>query len=660
MFIHYGSPLITAANTALLAVRTNNSNAYRVEARDGATGALLYALPTAYSPPPHTWIPVFGMALSHGTRLYYPGPGGTIYYRDQPDSADGPSGQIAFFGNATYSANQAAFDSTVAISTPIAADSNGNIYFGFDVTGPNPENLTSGLARIAADGSGSWISASAAAQGDARIVEVAQNCAPALSNDGATVYFAVSQGPVGMAFSPGYLVALRSDSLAPIARVRLLDPQTGNDAMVSDQSSASPVVGPDNDVYYGVFESGVLGQALNNDDRGWLLHFDASLTVSKTPGAFGWDDTPSLVPASLVPSYTGTSPYLLFSKYNNYMGDRSRRRRPQPHRRPRPGCSHDGPDHRDGRHAGGAHHLRPDARAAGNPNGSVREWCINSGAIDPFTGSALANSEDGTIYRWDFASNSFPQQVRLTGGVGEAYTPTAIGVDGTVYAINDAILFAVGQASRMTIVSTHTGDYVAGQSGATYTLTATNSGAAPTSGAVSVSDTLPPSLTAQSIAGEGWSCTQPAGPCSRADSLAAGASYAPIVLTVNVAADSPPQVVNQAQVSADGVANSINSTSNDSTNIRPLTGSLSIAKGHSGNFTQGQVGATYTVRVTNNPGAGAIQRNGRRRRERAGWPDATVDDRRWMELCRFVMHAYRFSAGRGSLSGYRRDRECRQ
>jgi hypothetical protein len=37
------------------------------------------------------------------------------------------------------------------------------------------------------------------------------------------------------------------------------------------------------------------------------------------------------------------------------------------------------------------------------------------------------------------------ESVTLTSGIGEAYTPTAIGVDGTVYAINDAILFAVGQ-----------------------------------------------------------------------------------------------------------------------------------------------------------------------------------------------------------------------
>ena len=79
------------------------------------------------------------------------------------------------------------------------------------------------------------------------------------------------------------------------------------------------------------------------------------------------------------------------------------------------------------------------------PLAGVKEWCINSAAVDPATDSVLASSEDGKLYRWNLATNSFSQSIVLTPGLGEAYTPTAVGPDGTVYAINNATLFAVGQ-----------------------------------------------------------------------------------------------------------------------------------------------------------------------------------------------------------------------
>jgi len=78
------------------------------------------------------------------------------------------------------------------------------------------------------------------------------------------------------------------------------------------------------------------------------------------------------------------------------------------------------------------------------PN-AVREWCINSAAVDPFTKSVLANNEDGRLYRWDLTANTLSQTNVLTTGVGEAYTPTIVGVNGFVYAINNAILFAISQ-----------------------------------------------------------------------------------------------------------------------------------------------------------------------------------------------------------------------
>ena len=57
----------------------------------------------------------------------------------------------------------------------------------------------------------------------------------------------------------------------------------------------------------------------------------------------------------------------------------------------------------------------------------------------------MANSEDGKLYRWDLTSNTLSERITLSGGIGEAYTPTLIGGDGTVYAINDAVLNAIGK-----------------------------------------------------------------------------------------------------------------------------------------------------------------------------------------------------------------------
>ncbi|MDP9171623.1 MAG: hypothetical protein M3N54_13480, partial [Acidobacteriota bacterium] len=157
------------------------------------------------------------------------------------------------------------------------------------------------------------------------------------------------------------------------------------------------------------------------------------------------DDTASVVTSKLVPSYKGSSAYLVLTKYNNYGGaggDGVNRIAVLD-----PNASMSDP-------ISGAIVMHevitmagvtpdPDFRP-GLPN-AVREWCINSAAIDPFQKAALVNSEDGTLYRWDFTTNAFTQSIALTGGIGEAYTPTLIGVDGTVYAINHAILFAVGQ-----------------------------------------------------------------------------------------------------------------------------------------------------------------------------------------------------------------------
>ena len=86
--------------------------------------------------------------------------------------------------------------------------------------------------------------------------------------------------------------------------------------------------------------------------------------------------------------------------------------------------------------------------------GAVHEWCINTAAVDPATDSVMVNSEDGNMYRWNLISNTLTQVVNITNGLGEAYTPTEIGPDGTVYAINDATLWAIGATPSSAVYST--------------------------------------------------------------------------------------------------------------------------------------------------------------------------------------------------------------
>ena len=165
---------------------------------------------------------------------------------------------------------------------------------------------------------------------------------------------------------------------------------------------------------------------------------------------------------------------------------------------------------------------------------------------------------------------------------------------------------AVTTPPDLTITKTHVGNFTQGQTGATYTITVSNGGTGATSGTVTVTDTVPSGLTATAISGTGWTCTQPSGPCTRSDVLAAGGSYPVITLTVNVAGNAPASVTNSAAVSGGGETNTANDTANDPTTITPQAGvaDLTIAKTHSGNFTQGQTGATYTITVSNS-GTGA-------------------------------------------------------
>jgi len=430
--VHYGSPLSTPANTIIVPVRTG-ANSFRVEAHNGTDGTVLWMQNTNYhAPSSAAFLPSFSPVLSHN-RLYIPAAGGIVLVRENPDQSTGKFSRLAFYGLSNYDADPQTYNKNVEINTPITVDSQGNIYFGFLVLGSTPIGLQSGLARISASGVGASITAASAAA-DPQITEVNMCSAPALSQDESTLYVGVNGPSAGY----GYLVSLNSQTLATIATVRLKDPSSGLDAWIYSGSSASPTVGPDGDVYFGVLEN----PFPDHNDRGWLLHFDSTLTQTKIPGSFGWDDTPSIVAASLVSSYHGASSYLLMTKYNNYKGigtgngvNKIAILDPNASQ-PDPILSSVEVMKEVITKTG----LTPDPTLP-----AVREWCINTAAVDPITKSILANSEDGKLYRWDLTTNHFSQKITLSSGIGEAYTPTVIGPDGTAYAINDAVLFAVGR-----------------------------------------------------------------------------------------------------------------------------------------------------------------------------------------------------------------------
>jgi hypothetical protein len=432
LLTHYGSPIISSNNTVLVPVKTTTQGGFRIDARSGVNGGLIWTASSDYVVPPHNWFPSYNVTLTPSGRMYAPGAGGKVFYRDNVDSATGTMQTAVFYGMSVYAGAQTELNNTVMISTPITVDADGNAWFGFFVTGTNSAGLSSGVARLAPSGAGIWQAASALAN-DPAIDRVAMNSAPALSNDGATLYIAVST-----AGGRGYLLALDSATLAPLARVALVDPNLGTPARVSGDATSSPVVGPDGDVYFGVLEANLP----SHNNRGWLLHFDSTLTQTKIPGSFGWDNTPTVVPASAVPSYTGTSSYLLATKYNNYGGAGSGNGQ---NRMAILDPFAELPDPISGRQVMAEVMTILGPTPDTNYAGGVREWCVNTGAFDPATRSMLVNNEDGYLYRWDLSTNTLSQRIRFNNGLGQSYTPTAIGADGTVYSINAGVLFAVGQ-----------------------------------------------------------------------------------------------------------------------------------------------------------------------------------------------------------------------
>ena len=120
------------------------------------------------------------------------------------------------------------------------------------------------------------------------------------------------------------------------------------------------------------------------------------------------------------------------------------------------------------------------------------------------------------------------------------------------FALGQVLVKATQGTPVLQITKKHTGTFTKGELGATYTVTVTNTAIAtgPTTGTVTVTDTIPSGLTLVSLSGTGWSCA--GATCNRSDALNPGTSYPAITVTVNVSATAPPSVTNKVATAGGG------------------------------------------------------------------------------------------------------------
>jgi uncharacterized protein (TIGR03437 family) len=162
-------------------------------------------------------------------------------------------------------------------------------------------------------------------------------------------------------------------------------------------------------------------------------------------------------------------------------------------------------------------------------------------------------------------------EVLLHTNSGLASNPySVITIAQDVYVSNQASVPVVNNGSLniapvLSVSKTHTGNFTQGQQGAAYTVTVSNVGSQnPTSGVVTLTDTLPAGETLVSIVGDGWSCTNNV--CIRSDAIPSGGSYPTLTVTVNVASNAVSSVTNTVTVTG---GSSATATASDVTTITP-------------------------------------------------------------------------------------------
>jgi hypothetical protein len=166
-----------------------------------------------------------------------------------------------------------------------------------------------------------------------------------------------------------------------------------------------------------------------------------------------------------------------------------------------------------------------------------------------------------------YSVGSNPTDVALGEFNGDGYADMVVANNGDS---NVQILLG-GAFPDLTIGMTNSGQFVSGQSSANgeFDVTATNSGAVATNGAVTLSVTLPSGVTADSISGTGWSCSSISAlplTCTRSDALIVGSSYPTINVMVKVNSGVTGSLTASVVVAGGGEINTSNDSASNTVN----------------------------------------------------------------------------------------------
>jgi subtilisin-like proprotein convertase family protein len=161
------------------------------------------------------------------------------------------------------------------------------------------------------------------------------------------------------------------------------------------------------------------------------------------------------------------------------------------------------------------------------------------------------------------------------------------------------------------------GNFCQGEVGAQYSLAVNNALGAPTGGdvAATVTNTLPAGLTPTAASGPTWNCviSNQTVICTQTNPTAAGTSYPPITVTVNVASNAPASLTNTATVSGSMDNTPGNNTVNILTTINPMPAATITPLSNPPNLCPNSTGNTaglsgsvgLTLRVSNAAGCTA-------------------------------------------------------